>query len=575
MRQVVIILFLLFSLEGAGQGVVRLKAEVRDVAGGAFEELSNPRTYPDSLFLRQGLDSITTPLHKQGYLEARLYGFQPDTLGYTAVIDTGPLYVWQLRNVNISNEAIRKGKLTHYFEGTPLPFSGYKNLQQKIIGWYEEQGYPFASLQAEDIRIEEQILNAALKVDPSWLIVNVTLRLTGDVSLSAGFLAAHTGIRPGQPYSESRARNAAGLIADLPYVQINGDPHLRFSPGSAELSLPVRKRPANRFDGIAGISSNTLDENRLQLSGQFNLSLVNLMSRGEQLAIVWQGLGQGTQRLSLDASFPYLVSTPFITAWMFSLHKQDTSYLNLRNRPSFSWTSPRRLQFSVFADLQSTELLSTSRFSGYTSMPPQIDSRTYLYGLQGALYSKGFFAGLMDGHGLKISLAAGTRNIRKNANLPEVIYKDITLKQNQYAFGIEAESRLPLGRRTRLVLQMTSRGLSSRQFFENELFRIGGFRSLKGFDEEAIPASLYGILTGEIRYFTGEQSFFSLLFNGAYFERNLGENLVSGRPWGAAAGITLETAPGIISVYYAMGKGPETRLAFRNARVHIGFVSLF
>ncbi|MBW6499327.1 MAG: hypothetical protein K0B09_13125, partial [Bacteroidales bacterium] len=97
----------------------------------------------------------------------------------------------------------------------------------------------------------------------------------------------------------------------------------------------------------------------------------------------------------------------------------------------------------------------------------------------------------------------------------------------------------------------------------------------KGFDEESILASFYGIMTGELRYFTSENSFFSLLFNAAWFERQLHDTRFSGWPWGAAAGITLETAPGILSVYYAMGKGPETPLAFRNAKVHIGFVSLF
>ena len=107
------------------------------------------------------------------------------------------------------------------------------------------------------------------------------------------------------------------------------------------------------------------------------------------------------------------------------------------------------------------------------------------------------------------------------------------------------------------------------------MFRLGGFRTLKGFDEDAFLASFYGIMTGEMRYFTGENSFFSLLFNAAYFERKLEEDLINGWPWGAAAGITLETAPGMISVFYAIGKSPESTLAFRNAKVHIGFVSLF
>lgn len=575
MRQAALVILLLFTLEGSGQDLIRLTMDIPNVSKEVSEPLSKPRFYPDSLSLRQGIDSALTFFQTQGYIEARLQDLQADTSGYRAQINAGPLYHWQVENGNISTEAIRDQKLTHFFEGVLLPFPVYHEVQQKIIAWYEDQGYPFASLQAEAIKVEGHTLQASLKVDPSYRIVNDAVRLTGDVNLSEGFLSNHTGIKPGLPYSETRTRNAAALIAELPFVQVSGEPSLQFTPGTALLTIPVRKRPANRFDGIAGVSSNSLDENRLQLTGQVNLSLVNLMSRGEQFAMIWQGLGQGTQRLTIDASYPYVFSTPFISSWLFSLHKQDTAYLNLRNRPSFTWTSPRRIQISVFADLQSTELLSTSRFSGSTTLPPQIDSRTRLYGIEGAIFSQGFSAGLMDGHGLKVNLAAGSRTIRENANLPEAIYEGLAMKQNQYTFGLEAETRLPLGQKTRLVLQLDARGLSSQQFFENELFRIGGFNSLKGFDEEAILASLYGIMTGEVRYFTAEQSFFSLLFNAAYFEKGNMGNTISGWPWGAAAGITLETAPGIISVYYAIGRGPETPLAFRNAKIHIGFVSLF
>lgn len=575
MRLAALILILVLTLEGTGQDLIRLQVVFRDVSEKSLEPLLEPRFYPDSLILRQGVDSVISQVQQRGFLEARLFKFQADSAGFLATLEAGPLYNWKLKNLNINDEAIRAGNLSRYFEGSTLPFSLYQVLQKNIIAWYENHGYPFASLQAEDISLEGHTFEARLKVDPSFFIVYDTLRLSGGVTLTPGFLSAHTGIRPGQPYSEKRTREAAELMAELNFIQLSGEPFLHFTPGSARLIIPVRKRPSNRFDGIAGISSNTLDKNRLQLTGQLNLLLVNLLSRGEEFAMAWQGLGQGTQRLTLDASYPYLFSMPFISSWQFSLQKQDTSYLNLRNRPSFTWNSPGRIQFSIFADLQSTELLSTSRFSGYASLPPQIDSRTQLYGLEGALFSRGFNAGLMDGQGLKVSVSAGTRSIRKNASLPETIYEGIALKQNQFSFALEAESRIPLARRTRLVLQINARGLSGQQFFENELFRIGGVRTLKGFEEEAFLASFYGIMSGEIRYFTGEDSFISLLLNAAYFERKLLDDLVSGWPWGAAAGITLETAPGIISIFYALGRGPETPMAFRNAKVHIGFVSLF
>ncbi len=575
MRHAVLVIFFLSALATQGQDLIRLSIISADNTHTLPEDFKKPRFYPDSLSLQKGLDTLMLKVFDTGYLNATLQDLLPDSAGFTAVVATGPMFQLQLRNANISREALRILRLEPYFEGRALPYARFREIREQIVGWYENQGYPFASLVADSLQQEEQTLKAVLAIDPSFFIVFDTLELSGNVSLSPGFIAGHTGIRAGLAYSEQKAREAAGRLSDLPFITLTGEPTLQFSPGSAKLTIPVRRQPANRFDGIAGVSSNTLDDNRLQLTGQLNLMLVNIFERGEHLSMNWQGMGQGTQRLVLEGAYPYLLSTPLTTSMLFSLHKQDSSYLSLRQRPAFTWQSPRRWQVSVFADLQSTQLLSTSRYANIVAPPAQIDSRTVLYGIETALYSPGFLANLREGRGAKISLAAGNKNIKENSSLPPTVYEDIALKQTQYALELEAENRFVLTPRSSLVVQLRSQGLGGKQLFENELFRIGGFRSLKGFDEESILASFYGIMTGELRYFTGENSFFSLLFNAAWFQRQLHDTQISGWPWGAALGITLETAPGILSIYYAMGKGPETPLAFRNAKVHIGFVSLF
>lgn len=575
MRHAVLIILIMSALATKGQDLIKLSITSAGNAQTLPPEIIRPRFYPDSLTLHQGLDTLVLKVYEAGYLNANLQYLLPDSAGFTAVIDTGPMFQWQLRNANISQEALRVLMIEPYFSGKALPYTRYREIRKQIVGWYENQGYPFASIAVDSLLQEDHTLNAVLTIDPSFFIVFDTLELSGNLSLSPGFIAGHTGIRAGSAYSEEKAREAAGRLSDLPFLRLNGDPVLQFTPGTARLTIPVRRQPANRFDGIAGVSSNTLDDNRLQLTGQLNLLLVNIFERGERLSMNWQGMGQGTQRLVLEGAYPYLLSTPLTTSMLFSLHKQDTSFLSLRQRPAFTWHSLRRWQISVFADLQSTQLLSTSRYANIVAPPQQIDSRAILYGIEAAFYSRGFMANLREGRGAKISLAAGNKIIKENSSLPAVIYEDIALKQTQYALELEAENRFVLTPRSSLVVQLRAQGLGGKQLFENELFRIGGFRSLKGFDEESILASFYGIMTGELRYFTGENSFFSLLFNAAWFERQLNDNWISGWPWGAAVGITLETAPGILSVYYAMGKGPETPLAFRNAKVHIGFVSLF
>jgi hemolysin activation/secretion protein len=50
--------------------------------------------------------------------------------------------------------------------------------------------------------------------------------------------------------------------------------------------------------------------------------------------------------------------------------------------------------------------------------------------------------------------------------------------------------------------------LSSPNIFRNELFQIGGYRLLRGFDEESIFATQYGVGTVEYRFLSGLNSYF-------------------------------------------------------------------
>lgn len=575
MKNVLAAILLLLALSGKGQDLLRLNISTPSNTDKLPVHLSSARFYPDSISLRAGLDSVLTQIAQLGFFDAELNKLKAVAEGFTAEIHLGELFFWHLKNANIGAEALRQANIEHYFSGAPLPHHRFSEIQKLIVGWYENNGYPFASLHTDSIVPGKNHFEAVLRIDLNQRIVFGPVQLQGNVRLSEGFIAGLTGIVTGKPYSEQKAREAQALLNELPFMRLNIDAEIQFHPGTAILKIPASRIPSNRFDGIAGVTSNSLDQNRLQLTGQLNLQLINIFERGETFSMNWLGMGQGTQRLLLEGTWPFLFRTPLSPSMLFSLHKQDTSYISLRQRPSFSWQSPNRIELAIFADLQSTQLLSTSRFSEITTIPPQIDSRISLFGIEASTYSQGFFSTMHTGRGLKVWAAAGTKKVTENASLPAAVYQKIIPSQNKYAFGLEAETRIRATRQSSVVFHLRSQGMTSRQFFENELFRIGGFRTLKGFDEESILASAFTIMTGEWRYFIGENSYFSLLFNAAWFERNLGETYNNGWPWGGGAGITLQTAPGIISVYYALGKSPEIPFAFRNAKVHIGFVSLF
>ncbi|HSV87724.1 MAG TPA: hypothetical protein VLH61_03705, partial [Bacteroidales bacterium] len=310
MRLLTSIIFLFIATWSSGQGMVTLSVDFSDEPEQPPESFAAVRSYPDSLIMARGIDSLLTALFNYGYIDVEKKAVHRKNGAFTVFISQGVLYQWKLRNANINEKVLSANRLNDYFEGTPLPFSRFNQIRITILNWYENNGFPFARIFTDSIQQNNNLLNATLRIDPSLPIVFENVNLKGNVSLARGFTANQTGISAGAPFSEEKARMAATLLSDLPFIRIVGEPTIEFTPGTAVITVPVARRPANRFEGLAGVTNDPLQGNRLQLTGYINLSLLNLFERGERLTMNWEGLTHGTQRLLLQVNYPFLLSTP-------------------------------------------------------------------------------------------------------------------------------------------------------------------------------------------------------------------------------------------------------------------------
>ena len=111
--------------------------------------------------------------------------------------------------------------------------------------------------------------------------------------------------------------------------------------------------------------------------------------------------------------------------------------------------------------------------------------------------------------------------------------------------------------------------------FTNELYRIGGLKTLRGFDEESIYASIYTIGKIEYRYLLEQNSFLFTFINTAWYENSSNNLHLSDTPFGFGTGINFETKIGIMSVSYALGKQFNNPILFKNGKIHFGIVNYF
>ena len=113
------------------------------------------------------------------------------------------------------------------------------------------------------------------------------------------------------------------------------------------------------------------------------------------------------------------------------------------------------------------------------------------------------------------------------------------------------------------------------RLFRNEIYRLGGIKSLRGVDEASIVASSFAIGTVEYRFLFEENSNFFLFVDQAWWEDQSQSQLLTDKPIGFGTGTSFETKAGIFSLTYALGKQFNNPIELRSGKVHFGFTSLF
>jgi hemolysin activation/secretion protein len=174
-----------------------------------------------------------------------------------------------------------------------------------------------------------------------------------------------------------------------------------------------------------------------------------------------------------------------------------------------------------------------------------------------------------------MTVGAGVRKITKNAKVNAVVYDSLKLKSTQYNATGNGDAYFPLSARSVLNIGMMGGFLESPSIFQNELYRFGGLKTLRGFDESSLLASRYIIGKAEYRFILEQNSYLLLFFNEAYYENRGATNFLHDHPYGFGVGLTFETKAGIFSFTYALGSQQNNPILFKSGKIHFGLVNYF
>ncbi|MBU2651151.1 MAG: BamA/TamA family outer membrane protein [Bacteroidetes bacterium] len=517
-------------------------------------------------------------LYGQGFPEAYIDSSNYDSTHQTIWINPGPRYQFTgLRPGNADPEILRGAgyRKSMNYRNTIFNYNNLSSFLEKILIYLENHGYPFATVKLDSISINHGEISAALNIDRNIPVSIDSIHIKGDARITRNYIYQYLGIKPGDAYNESRIRKIGSRINSIPFIS-NLSPHeVAFTPEAASLYLYLGKKKASQFDGIIGLAPNDKTSGKLLLTGDVKLKLINIIGKGELIDINWKKLEESSQDLRLHFNIPYLFKTPFGLDYQFQLYKKDTSYIRLNNNIGIQYLFYGNNYIKAYYEAGNSSLISTYGLEFATTLPPWADVKTGYYGLEASTENLDYRFNPRSGYTILVSGAAGNKNIRKNDAINPVLYDNMDLSGTQYKTYLRMSGFIPLARKFTVMASTEGAWLSGDNLFENELFRFGGLKTLRGFDEESLSANIYNILTAEVRYLFERNSYVSLFWNGAYYEKTTHEEDIIDRPYGFGAGLSFATRAGIFSVSYALGKEFNNPIDLKSAKIHFGITAAF
>lgn len=527
-----------------------------------------------TLFEKNVIRFVST-CQQRGYLSFAVDSIKKDSLGFHLYIFEGK----KMTNPFITIPENEKKIIEEMGEGTvvkkgALAIENFAHFSEKIILNLENKGYPFAEIFLDSITISDTLFQAQLRIKKNPFILFDTIVLKGDAKLHKSFMKGYFNIKKGKPYDEKAVSSVPQKIRELPFVTEIYPSGIEFVEDKAFLYLFLNKKKVNFFDGYIGIVPIDERTGKVALAGEVKLNFKNLFGIGESLELLWRSPQRHSQYLKLHADFPYLFSTRLGVSGDFLLDKTDTTYLSTNYLLGVQYSFAHTSYLKTFIDVTSSNLLTTNLITEDLTLS-HIDFSKTLYGIEFFYRNVDFIYNPTKGIIVNANIGVAQRKIRQNKRLPVDLYQDISLSSTHYRIKGEVAGFIPLHQRW--VVKLSSQGgtLFGTNFFENELFKIGGLNSLRGFSEDELLATSYLIATTELRFLFGKLAYLNLFFNGAWYEKKSSLAYISDFPYGFGIGIAFETRAGLFYLSYALPKQFTNPISFKSGKIHFGLSLAF
>ena len=545
-------------------------------------------------FAAEYLNTLPATLISRGFPGASVDSVVYDSTQANVSLYLGGQYKWVQINIDSVDQKLLEatGWNAKQFNNKTIDLNRLQQQEERILSYYENNGYPFAEVSLNNVEIIGNKIKGDLEVKKGPLYHIDSIRVYGKAKIKNLFLQHYIDINNGSIYSNQKLQKVSSRLKQLPYLQELQPWDVTMLGSGSILNLYLQPKRSSEINVLVGFLPANNTTGKTQVTGDVHLNLKNSLGRGENILVNWQQLQPQSPRLNLGFNQPYMFNSLFGIDFSFDLLKRDSSYLQLNGIIGIQYTLSINQSGKIFYQNEHSYLLSggvdTNSILITKRLPPNIDVGSGNFGINYEFINTNYRLNPRTGNELNITATAGIKKITKNNNIVNLkdpsdpafdynsLYDSLKLRSYRLRLILAGVHYTPMGKRSTLKTAANIGWYQSPQTFQNELFRIGGYKLLRGFDEESVYANQYAVFTAEYRYLVGVNSNFFGFTDVGFTQTKFNSIEYSNNFISAGIGLVFETKFGLLNLSYAIGKRNDIKFDIRNAsKIHFGYINYF
>ncbi len=555
----------------------------------ARPEIQIPQNKVTKNELNSFLSQLIVKLQKHGFLEASIDSVFLDENDWQIFLFAGNVFQWaQLSFASMPKDILlQSGIIPKLYISKKIESADVVFISEKILNAAENSGYPFAQVHFKvDSIINEQTIKGRFDLTLGSLSKIDTVIVHGCVNVSKNYLLPFLSLKQQSIYDQQIFSRISAKIRSNSFLKEKKPWNVEFAKEQTSLHLYLEEKKASQLNGIIGLLPNANANNKMQLTVDALLLLQNSFGHGEQFDLTYQNLQPQSPKLSFSFIYPFIFHSPLGVDIQFDLFKKDTTWQRTNFQLGIRYQFHGNDFVRMFVHQQSNRqiFVDTNWIITNKKLPANIDAIAKGFGAEICLNRTNHYFNPSQGWEFQFSCNQLTRDISRNSAIENLssssfnystLYDSSSLNRNQLFLKMYAAFFFKVMKNYVVKAALSSGFIECKNLFQNELYQIGGYKLMRGFNEQSIFAKEYHVISTEFRFPFDEKSFCYLFDDNGYITSTPLLKSYEGWYHGYGIGGVFQVKNGMFHLSYAVGSSPQSSIQFQNSKIHFGFISLF